>query len=80
MSLNVVPLPVNNLNDIPAMLRRFADDLEAEVYGSMRTIVMTLETQDGLHCFGWGQADDPLRNAGLLDAAKNLQIDLAFPD
>lgn len=80
MSLNVVPFPVASLNDIPEMLHRFADDLEADIYGTLKTLVLTLETADGLHCFGWGHADDPVRNAGLLEAAKNMQIDLAFPE
>jgi len=32
MTLNVVPLPVNNLNNIPEMLRKLADGIEEGEY------------------------------------------------
>lgn len=78
--MNVVPLPIKSLNDIPAQLRQFADDIDADLYGAAKTVIVVLETEENMHCFGWGGADDPLRNAGLLDAAKGLQLELAFPD
>ena len=78
MSLKVVAFPGNNLNDIPGMLRKFADDIEAGEYGKALTVLAAMETEEGFHSFGWGAADCAVRNAGLFEIAKQTQIESAM--
>jgi hypothetical protein len=72
--MNIVTLPVNNLNDIPAMARRFADDVEAGVYGVVDAVVVSITTDTGFTSFGWGDADDGFKVVGMLQCAANVQI------
>lgn len=67
--MNIVDFPYKNLNDIPAMLRKFADAAENGDYGYLRTAFLIVENDDDVEYFGWGNADDPLRNIGLLHLA-----------
>lgn len=64
---NVVPLYETNFRDVPAMLRRLADDIEAGKYGEVRegaTVLMGSE----LEVFGWGQDQDGASTAIMLQA------------
>lgn len=72
--MNIVSLPVNNLNDIARMARQFADDLEAGKYAGTTTVVVAMECDEGLISFGWGDADDGFRVAGLFHAAAHTQL------
>ena len=73
--MNVVPLPERpNLQNIPAMLRRFADDLERGDYGEIRTALMLLDTASEIHTFNWGASVTVFECAGLLEAAKLLTL------
>lgn len=52
-------------NDVPAMARKFAHDVECGEYGSVDCVVAVVATSDDLHLFGWGNIDG-LRATGLL--------------
>lgn len=67
--MNVVELPVQNLNDIPALARQFADDIEAGEYGKPNRVIVIMDADD-LHTFGWGDVGSAFASIGLLDAAK----------
>lgn len=67
--MNVVELPVRNLADIPAMARTLADDVERGDYGTVRRVLVIMDSDD-LHTFGWGDVGDAFASIGLLDAAK----------
>lgn len=80
MSLNVVPLPTRNLNDIAAMARKLADDIDGGEYGSTNACIVVLESDTGLVTFGWGDADDSMRVIGLLEAGKHDHLKAMFDD
>jgi len=67
--MNIVELPVRNLADIPAMARTLADDVERGDYGTVRRVLVIMDSDD-LHTFGWGDVGDAFASIGLLDAAK----------
>jgi len=72
--MRIVELPVNNLNDIPTMARKLADDVEAGVYGHVRAVVVAIEADDGFSSFGWGAADDGFKVAGVFQAAAHVNL------
>ena len=49
-------LPISNLQDVPQMLRKLADDIENSNYGPVHSAAVVLEAP-GLPVFGFGQAD-----------------------
>lgn len=58
--MNVVQFPENNLQDVPANLRRLADDIEAGRYGDIATSYTILpQTGDYPLVFGFGNVDGP---------------------
>lgn len=72
MSLaEVVNLPVSNLNDIPAMLRKAADSLEDGSMMPATAAVLALEFEDGdVEPFGWGsELGDATKALGLMHLA-----------
>lgn len=70
MTLNVVQLPVSNLMDVPVMLRRLADDIEAGNYGTVESVFSIVESETEIALFGHGEARDCFYNIGLLEYAK----------
>lgn len=77
--MKVVPFPNPSLNDIPAMLRILADDIEAGNYGFTAGAAMVLETEDSVINFGWGVADG-LRAIGLLTAGAAMLTSTMWED
>lgn len=63
----VVSLYETNSRDIPAMLRKMADDIEAGCYGDVGEAAMVLYG-DTVEVFGWGGAQDGASSALLLQA------------
>jgi hypothetical protein len=60
-NLRVVDIGINNLLDIPAMLRRLADDIEGGEYGDIKAVVaVAVEATGGGSpiVFGFGETDD----------------------
>ena len=66
----VVPLYETNASDVVAMLRAFADEVEAGEHGENVHVVSVISTCDGLHVRGWGKLDG-------LTAIANLNLGLA---
>lgn len=58
-----------NMRDVPAMLRRCADRIEAGEYGEGVAMVSVLDAGDGIHVFGWGDLN-PREAIGLLEHGK----------
>jgi hypothetical protein len=75
VSLNVVQFPASNLNDIPLMARRFADDVEAGEYGAVEAVVIVAVTDGGIVSLGWGDADSRYKVIGMLEAGKFMHLD-----
>lgn len=65
--LKVVPFTGGNLRDVPALAKRFAEDLEAGNYGDVSAVTLVLETDGVLTTLGWGDAD-VMRAIGMLFA------------
>lgn len=49
--MNVVEFPIHNVNDIPALARTLADDVERGDYGTVRRVLVIMDSDD-LHTFG----------------------------
>jgi hypothetical protein len=71
MTLNVVPLPVNNLNNIPEMLRKLADGMESGEYELPDSFVYAMQGDDGFYTGILGQIE-PLGAMGLLTLAQQF--------
>jgi hypothetical protein len=65
MALNLAEFPLKGLNNIPAMARAFADQVEACDFGDIETVLVIIDTDECLRALGWGHADDSLRNLGM---------------
>jgi hypothetical protein len=72
--VNIVQLPISNLNDIVTMARKFADAVEAGEYGEVRAVVVAFEAADGFTSFGWGDADDGFKVAGMFATAAHVHM------
>jgi hypothetical protein len=72
MSATLHALPSAKLQDIPAMLRRLADDIEAGEYGEVREAVCVTHGS-GLDVFGFGSADGTVSHYLLCCAARKLE-------
>lgn len=68
--MNVVPLPVSNLNDIPAMIRKLADAIENGDHGEVDTCLVVLDHDTGITQFGFGDVNGRYHVIGLLETAK----------
>lgn len=68
MTVHALPTP---LSDIPAMLRKLADAIEANQYGHCPGVVVVLEAAQ-LPVLGYGSADPT--NASELLACAHLQL------
>lgn len=64
----VVSLYEANSRDIPAMLRRLADDIEAGRYGDDVGEAACVILGDTMEVFGWGTVQDGASSATLLQA------------
>ena len=67
---NVETFPLQNLNDIAAMARRFADDLEADKYGDVQRVILIAENESGLNILGWGSHTTAYELMGMFEASK----------
>lgn len=64
--LKVVSLFEANANDIPAMAREMATDIEAGDYGDVTRAAVVLLTSDGaVEVFGWGKETQRLEVLGM---------------
>lgn len=74
--LKVVPLGVNNLGDVPAMLRNLADKIENGAYGQV-TSMIALMPRDGEFpvLFGWGDIEGPNHPIIQCELAKNFLVE-----
>jgi hypothetical protein len=69
--LRVVELPVNNLMDVPLMLRNLADTVEQNPEIAVRIVAVIQDDHGDTHCRGYGDAGDITRMIGLLEEAKH---------
>jgi len=69
--MNIVEFPLPNLNDIPALLRRLADDIENGSYGAPDAFAAVMETDEGISLFGFGTADN-MRSIGLFSVGQTV--------
>lgn len=68
---NVVDLDTPNYGDVPACLRRMADEIEADIHGDIFRAVMVLQTEDGaLAISKLGECCSAYELMGLFEAAK----------
>jgi methyl coenzyme M reductase alpha subunit len=65
-------IPVGNLADIPALLRKLADDIEAGKLGSVHAAAIVLEAP-GLPVYGFGALGHP-QNASELHSMAHLKL------
>lgn len=65
------------MNDIPALARTLADDVERGDYGNVRRVLVIMDADD-LHTFGWGDVGDAFASIGLIDAAKFTMLTSMF--
>jgi len=66
--LNVVPLPVKDLSDIPTRLRDLANRIESGEQPAETAFVLIPRSKDYPRLFGWGDiehANDPIIQLGL---------------
>lgn len=52
--LRIVKLDLPGLQNVPAMLRKLADDIEQGTYGSWQEAALCLNAEAGFYVFGWG--------------------------
>lgn len=69
--MNVVEFPLPNLNDIPALLRRLADDIENGSHDTPLSLAAVMETDTGINLFGFGTADN-MRSIGLFSVGQTV--------
>ena len=79
MTLNVVPFPERDINDIPRLLRQMADDIEAGSYGDVQSLASVMETDSTVLTFGFGQAD-AMRAIGLFTTGGAMMAQMGFDD
>ena len=67
MVAEVITLREHSLQDIPAMLRRCADRIEAGEHGTVTAMAAVAQIDgDDIQVWGWGATDCPLHTCGLL--------------
>jgi hypothetical protein len=66
------PLPVSDLTDVPALLRKLADDIAAGNYGEVHAAAVVLEAPE-LPIFGYG-ATGHAQNASELFAMAHTKL------
>lgn len=69
--LEIVSLPIGNLQDIPGMLRRIANNMESGESVTPRVLIMVADGPDGdLDVYGLGDFSDITNTVGLLARAQ----------
>lgn len=63
----VVSIYETNFRDIPSMLRKLADDIEANEFGPVGEAAVVI-MGDTLEVFGWGEIQDGSSSAVMLQA------------
>jgi len=71
--LNVVKLDNTNLMDIPAMLRKLADEIEQKPETAEHAIVVLAREDGSVEARGYGKVGDRAHEVGVLEFAK-LQL------
>jgi hypothetical protein len=56
--------------DIPAMLRQYANEIEAGQYGEVISAVIVLELEEDISILGCGEDPTPYELMGVFEAAK----------
>lgn len=69
----VVSIYETNFHDIPAMLRKLADEIEAGEYGEVNEAACAIFA-DRVEVFGWGPTRDGASAALLLQAGAHILI------
>lgn len=78
-NMKVVELPVNNLMDIPLMLRNLADMVQANPNMAARIIAVIEDAEGEVHCRGYGDAGDITRMIGVLEQAQHELLQMSNP-
>jgi hypothetical protein len=76
MSLKIVKLPVSNLNDIAAMARAFADEVDSGTFGTVRSAILVLDTEDEVHTLHWGECVSVHQAIGILECGKHHLLNM----
>jgi hypothetical protein len=71
-NLKVVPFTSPNLRDIPAMLRLFADDIEAGKHGEISKVMMAAMDSDECAVFGFGDVGSLAESIGIFHLASAI--------
>lgn len=69
---NLVPI---RINDVPDMLRKFADQVENGYYGDVVTVYALIDTPENLHTEVFGEALSRYEALGMLELAKCAALD-----
>ena len=65
--LEAVPIGVPNLRDVPRMLRKLADDIDAGRKPALDMAVLVGREDGGdIACYGWGDVPNAITAVGLL--------------
>ncbi len=65
--LKAIPIGVPNLRDVPGMLSKLADDIDAGRKPSIDMAVLVGRQTDGsIVCYGWGDVPNMVTAVGLL--------------
>ncbi len=74
--MNVVTLRDTSLSDVPGMLRKTADAIEAGEYGEVAGAVLILQIgeNEDLEIFAFGRMPTTAHTVGLMEAAKIRMI------
>lgn len=78
VSDNVSELPVSNVMDVGAMARKFADEVEAGVYGEVRRCLVVIDCTDSMHQVQWGESVSMFEALGIFEAAKIVSYQSNF--
>jgi hypothetical protein len=79
MSLNVVPFASPNYRDIPAQLRKLADDIDAGEIRDIISTVMVIDCAETLHVEHWGENVTLHQGIGILETGKQYLLNLILP-
>lgn len=71
----VQPIYETNFRDIPGMLRRLADDIEAGKWGDVQDTLLILHNDLGVEVFGWGDVDF-VRSIGVLELGRARMFEI----
>jgi hypothetical protein len=78
--VNVVQIARPSLLDVPAMLRKCADDMERGDYGEVSNALLIIDSATAIHTEQWGELMTCFGAIGLLEAAKLLTLNEQIGD